>query len=73
MGLLILAGVVYLVRRSKGRHAVLDVPDQAGYIFTGGKAELDSRARAELEARELAARAPAELDTGNNRVVPAHL
>ncbi|MCJ1423169.1 hypothetical protein MMC29_001050 [Sticta canariensis] len=67
VGLLILAGVVYLVRRSKGRRAVLDGPDQSGYVFTGGKAELDSRVWAELESRERAARAPTELDTGNNR------
>lgn len=66
--LLILTGIIYLVRRSKRQTPVLDgldqAMDQSGYIFTGGKAELDSRVRADLDSR---ARRPAELEAGNTR------
>lgn len=58
VGLLILAGIVLLVRRSKRRKRVLHGPDQAAdqsvHIFTSGEAELETSEEAELE-------------TGNNR------
>lgn len=71
-GLLIFAGIVFLIRRSKRRKRVLDGRDQAAdqTIFTGGKAELDSRVRAELDSSGQAGfdlRAQAELDAQNNR------
>lgn len=70
-GLSIFAGIVFLIRRSKRRKRVLDGRDQAPdqTIFTGGKAELGSRVRAELDSSGQAGfdlRAQAELDAQNN-------
>lgn len=71
MGLLILAGVVFLIRQSKPRNPVLNGPDRAAHqsahmhLFKGSKAELDSSVRAELGESagiELDSRVQAELD-----------
>lgn len=70
-GLLIFAGVVFLIRRSKRRNPVLKGPDQAAHqsaymhTFTGYKAELDAGVGFKLDSMvraELDARGVAELD-----------
>ncbi|MCJ1470223.1 hypothetical protein MMC07_008868, partial [Pseudocyphellaria aurata] len=65
---LISAGMVLVIRRLKRRKRVVlggldHAADQSADVFTGGKPELDSRVRAELDVT-----APAELDARSVRV-----
>ncbi|MCJ1463318.1 hypothetical protein MMC07_001925 [Pseudocyphellaria aurata] len=69
-GVLTSAGIIFLIRRSKRRKRIalggLDqAADQPADVFTGGKPELDSSVRAELDVT-----APAELDARSIRVQP---